>query len=163
MQGKHGEEKKIACLHSHASSPLLTRCDYSTALYFAGIQPKQLTQPHFTNQPTIWDYNTLLFLQRKKKPKRVCIYGVSGWVHNSVPVHHTKIREDSRQISSPASSRLLRFLWQQTRHPYSNTSSSKDAITPQNRQLHFKLQEGFNPLGILIPQPTQRQDQVWHQ
>lgn len=69
MQGKHGNEKETACLHSHASLPLLTRYDYSTALYFAGTQPKQLTQPHFTNQPTIWDHNTLLFLKRKKRKK----------------------------------------------------------------------------------------------
>lgn len=72
-----------------------------------------------------------------------------------MPVHHVKIREDSRQISSPASSCVLRFPRQQIRHPYSDTSSSKDAITPQNRQLNFKLLEGLNPLGILIPQPTQ--------
>lgn len=64
MQGKLGKEKETACLHSHAGCPLLTGYDYSTALYFAGIQPKQLTQPPFRNQPTIWDYNTL---QRKKK------------------------------------------------------------------------------------------------
>lgn len=67
MQGKHGKEKEMERLHSHASSPLLTRYDYSTALYFAEKQPKHLTQPHFMNQPTIWDYNKLLYFQRKKK------------------------------------------------------------------------------------------------
>lgn len=80
MQGKHGKEKEMACLHSRASSPLLTRYDHSTALYFvAGIQLKQLTQPHFTKQPTIWDYNTLLFCNRKKKKQPPNQKGMDGW------------------------------------------------------------------------------------
>lgn len=130
VEGKHSKEKKIAFLHRPASSPLLTRYDYSTVLYFAGTQPKQLTQPHFANQPTIWDYTIHYCSFRGKKKKGVYIYRASGWVHNSMPVHPMKTREDSRQISSPASSCLLRFL-RQTRHPYSNATSSKDAVTPQ--------------------------------
>lgn len=32
MQGKHGKEKEIACLHNCARSPLLTKYEYNIAL-----------------------------------------------------------------------------------------------------------------------------------